>query len=124
LRLSAIAISVLAIAPLVLIRFAFPTFSPSVRVLYVGIIVVGASLFVAAQYYKIVPFLVWNEYFGPLAGKRPLPRVAELYEASEAEVAVRLLGGGGVVLLTGLAIGVLWLVRLGAVLLTAGALVE
>lgn len=124
LQLSAIAISVLALAPLVLVRFAFPTVSPSVRVLYAATLVAGVTLFVAAQYYKIVPFLVWNQYFGPLAGKQPLPRVAELYGAREAEVAVRLLGAGAVVLLAGVGFGIPWLVRSGAALLSAGALVE
>ncbi len=124
LRLSAIAIVVLALVPMVLARFALPGVLPSVRVLYAATIVLGAALFVAAQYYKIVPFLVWNRYFGPLAGKRPLPRVADLYGAREAGVAVWLLGTAGVLLLAGIAARSPWVVRSGAVLLTGGAAVE
>lgn len=124
LRLSAIAVVVLALVPVVLARFALPGVVPSVRVLYAGTIVLGAALFVAAQFYKIVPFLVWNQYFGPLAGKRPLPRVAELYSARQAGVAVWLLGAAGVLLLAGIAIRSPWVVRSGAALLTGGAAVE
>ena len=49
------------------------------------------TLFVAAHYYKIVPFLVWYHRFGPLAGKRPLPRVADLYDERAAYLAAGLL---------------------------------
>lgn len=124
LRLSAIAIVVLALTPVVLTRLALPGAPASARVLYAGTIVLGAALFVAAQFYKIVPFLVWNEHFGPLAGKRPLPRVAELFDAREAGVAVWLLGAAGVVLLAGMALRSPGVFRTGAALLTGGAAVE
>ena len=49
---------------------AFPqTPGPYTGPAYVLVIVLGISLFVAAHYYKIVPFLVWYHRFGPLAGK-------------------------------------------------------
>ncbi len=124
LRLSAIAILFLALVPLMLALLLLPTAPPTVRVLYAGTLVIGTALFVAAQYYKIVPFLVWNQYFGPLAGKRPLPRVADLYRDREAQVAVVLLGAAGVLLLAGVAMGATWLVRTGAATMTGGALIQ
>ncbi|HRP08901.1 MAG TPA: hypothetical protein PLL69_10480, partial [Gemmatimonadales bacterium] len=124
LRLSAIAIMVLAVVPLPLVLLELPAMPASVRVLYAGTLVLGAALFVAAQYYKIVPFLVWNQYFGPLAGKQPLPRVAELFSAREAMVAVWLLSGAGLLLLGGVALRAPWVVRSGATLLAGGAVVE
>ncbi|MBW7932984.1 MAG: hypothetical protein H3C62_05090 [Gemmatimonadaceae bacterium] len=124
LRLSAVAIVVLACAPLVLGRFLFPGASAAVRTLYAAILVLGAALFVAAQYYKIVPFLIWNRYYGPLAGSRPLPRVADLYAAREAMTAIALLAGGAVVALIGIAVASAGAVQASAVLLTSGAAVE
>ena len=124
LRLSAIAIAVLAVAPLPLLLLGLPGLPASVRVLYAGTLVLGAALFVAAQYYKIVPFLVWNQYFGPLAGKQPLPRVADLFNPRVAMVAVWLLTGGGLLLLGGVALRAPLLVRTGAALLAGGAAVE
>lgn len=65
---------------------------PRTAVAYVAALIPGAlSLFVAAHYYKIVPFLVWYHRFGPLAGKRPLPRVADLYDERGASAAAALL---------------------------------
>ena len=91
---------------------------------YVAAIILGFSLFVAAHYYKIVPFLVWFHRFGPLVSERPVPRVAELYSARAASVAGALLTAGfvGVVVATlgGSAAGV----RAGAAVATAGAAVE
>ena len=52
-------------------------------------IVGGLALFVAGHYYKILPFLVWNHRVAPLAGKRPrpLPKIAELFDARIAGIA-------------------------------------
>jgi hypothetical protein len=64
-------------------RFA----SPRLGTAYVLLLVLSISLFVAAHYYKIVPFLVWMDRFGPLAGKRQVPKVGDLYSARWASVA-------------------------------------
>jgi hypothetical protein len=61
---------------------------------YVAAVILGLSLFVAAHYYKIVPFLVWYHRFGPLIGRRPVPTVAELYSARWAGVAAVLMTAG------------------------------
>lgn len=124
LRLSAVAIGLLALAPLALGRLLLPGASATARTTYAGILVLGAVLFVAAQYYKIVPFLIWNRYYGPLAGSRPLPRVADLYAPREALVAISLLAGGAAVVLAGIVVASAALVKTGAGLLTAGAVVE
>ncbi|HEX9105925.1 MAG TPA: hypothetical protein VF832_01825, partial [Longimicrobiales bacterium] len=95
-RLAAAALGLLALAlllaPLALWRgYA----DPRTAVAYVAALIPGAlTLFVAAHYYKIVPFLVWYHHFGPLAGKRPLPRVAELYGERTGNAAAALLVAG------------------------------
>lgn len=81
-----------ALAPIALTRGLA---SPTLLVAYLTAVIVGGfSLFVVAHYYKIVPFLVWYHRFGPLAGKRPVPKVAELYDARLATVAATLLALG------------------------------
>lgn len=91
---------------------------------YVLVLVLAISLFVAAHYYKIVPFLVWYHRFGPLAGKQSVPRVSELYSARWAAGAATLLVLGAVGLTSTVALG--WAVpaRAAAMVLAAGAMVE
>lgn len=91
---------------------------------YVGTLVLGISLFVAGHHYKIVPFLVWYHRFGPLAGSRPLPRVADLFDARAAQLAVVLLAVGSGVLVGAIASGAPAVARVGATCYLAGALVE
>lgn len=124
LRLSAIAIVLFGFAPLFLLRFVTPDASVPYRMLYAGVLVASGALFVSAQYYKIVPFLIWNSYFGPLAGTRKLPRVADLYAAREANVAIALLTLGSVVVLAGIGISVTSVIQAGAAVLALGAVVE
>lgn len=124
LRLSAIAIVLLALTPLALMRLLLPGATASSRVLYIGLAVLGCTLFVAAHYYKIVPFLIWNRYFGPLAGTRPLPRVADLYTAREASIVILLLASGAILVPSGVAATSTNLVRIGAMLLSGGALMQ
>ncbi|MBI2406819.1 MAG: hypothetical protein HYV19_00770 [Gemmatimonadetes bacterium] len=124
LRLSAVAIGLFALAPLALGRLLLPGVTATALTTYAGILVLGAVLFVAAQYYKIVPFLIWNRYYGPLAGTRPLPRVADLYAPREAMIAITLLASGAAVVLAGIVVASVAFIKAGAVLLTAGAVVE
>jgi hypothetical protein len=122
-RLAALALGGLASAlPLAVVVVAGLA-SPRVQVAYVALVLLSVCGFVAAHYYKIVPFLVWNHRFGPLAGTRPLPRVAELYSARVAKVVVTLLAAGTVTFVTAIALGSGLGARLGAVLVAAGALV-
>lgn len=91
---------------------------------YVLLLVLGFALLVTALYYKIVPFLIWYHRFGPLAGRRPVPKVAELYSASWAEIGGLLLTAGvaGLTLCVGLGLG--RLARGTALLFAAGATIE
>jgi hypothetical protein len=75
---------------------------------------------VSALYYKIIPFLVWNTYFGPLAGKRDLPRVADLYPHGMARIAAALLFVGTTVLLVGVMTTAPGMATAGAFGFTAG----
>lgn len=52
---------------------------PHLLVTYFVLLLGAITLFVAAHYYKIVPFLVWNHRYGPFLGKRKVPKVADLY---------------------------------------------
>jgi hypothetical protein len=110
----------LALAPAVL---AFDA-APRIATGYVTVVILGISVFIAAHYYKIVPFLVWYHRFGPLAGKQPVPRVAELYSARTANIAALLLFAGVLVLTGGVLTGGALIARTGALLLLSGASVE
>lgn len=97
--------------------------APRVVTAYIAAAVLGISLFVAAHYYKILPFLVWYHRFGPLAGKRPVPRVAELYRARTAMVAGVLLVNGALGIVVATLLGAGLVARLAAVAYAAGAAV-
>lgn len=98
---------------------------PRLAVAYVAALVVGGfSLFVAALYYKIIPFLVWFHRYGPLAGKRPLPTVAQLFDARWATGATALLAAGAAVLVGAVLAGSGPAARIAAALFAAGALAE
>ncbi len=97
---------------------------PRLATAYVLLVVLAISLFVAAHYYKIVPFLVWYHRYGPLAGKRPLPRVSELYSGRAAGAAAVLLVVGTVGLVAAVAAGAAEPARVAAAVLAAGAGVE
>jgi hypothetical protein len=98
--------------------------SPRLLTVYVAAMVLGLSLFVAAHYYKILPFLVWYHRFGPLAGKRPVPRVAELYDERTALAAAALLVCGAVGLVAATIAGAGALARVAAMVYAAGAAIE
>lgn len=124
LRLAASAMGLLSVALVLAGPVVLGAASPRLATAYVLVLVLGISLFVAAHYYKIVPFLVWYHRFGPLAGKRPVPRVSDLYSARTATAASALLVAGVVTLTGAVAFGIPTAVRIGAVVLTVGVLVE
>jgi hypothetical protein len=95
-----------------------------VAVAYVVVLLLSITLFVAAHYYKIVPFLVWYHRFGPLAGRQPVPRVAELYSARVAGVSVLLLVTGATGFGASVAFGAASGTRVFAAVFLAGVLVE
>ena len=97
---------------------------PRLLTTYFVVLLGAISLFVAGHYYKIVPFLVWNHRFGPLLGKRKVPKVAELYSEKVALADVALLVSGLVGLAIGTYVGSEVLARIAAIVFAAGALLE
>jgi hypothetical protein len=95
-----------------------------IGVAYVASAILAISLFVAAHYYKIVPFLVWYHRFGPLAGRTAVPRVGDLYSARLASLAGVLLVGGAVLLVAAIAAGAPAVARAAALCFAGGALIE
>lgn len=123
-RLAGAALGVLAVG-LVLAAPVLTGGAPArLATAYVTVLVLGISLFVAAHYYKIVPFLVWYHRFGPLAGKRPVPKVADLFSARAATAAGALLLVGTLGLAASVAAGSPSLTRAAAATFLAGATVE
>ncbi|MCC6223635.1 MAG: hypothetical protein IT201_09125 [Thermoleophilia bacterium] len=124
LRLAAVALALLA-AGLVLGLVALSTWAtPRGYTSYVAALLLGLSLFVAAHAYKIVPFLVWYHRFGRLAGRRPVPRVVELYSTRAAWAAAALLAGGAVALVATVAAGQGDAARGAAALFAAGVAIQ
>jgi hypothetical protein len=119
-RLAAIALSLLATTLALGAFVMFFSAPPHVWTGYVGALVLSISLFVAALYYKIVPFLVWLNRFGPLAGKGNVSRVADLYSASTATIAGNLMAIGTAALLLGVVLGSGRLAQGSALVLAAG----
>lgn len=91
---------------------------------YVLLLVLGISMFVAAHHYKILGFLVWLHRFGPLAGRRPVPKVSDLYSARWATVAGTALPVGATALAVGVGIGAPTPARAAALVFAAGAAVQ
>lgn len=123
-RLAAAALALLAFALVPAGAVVMGVAGPRVTTAYVMTAVLAISLFVAAHYYKIVPFLVWYHRFGPLAGRRPIPRVTELYSTRVALAAGACLVAGALVLILAVAAGSAVLALSGAVLFTGGAVTE
>jgi hypothetical protein len=121
----------LAAGALLLLMAAVPLAGPVVigtnrgvlAVAYVMAIILAISLFVVAHYYKIVPFLVWYHRFGPLAGRRPVPRVHDLYSTTLANAAAAALHTGAVLLVLFVGLGMPQPARAAAVLFASGVAV-
>jgi hypothetical protein len=124
-RMAAAALAFLAAGALQGFSLAVTGFrGPHSAVAYVTTLVLGISLFVAAHYYKIVPFLVWYHHFGPVAGRKPVPKVAELYAANAAMAAGTLLTLGAAAVVAATAWGSTALATAGGGAFLAGALIE
>ncbi len=93
---------------------------PHLLTTYFVVLLGSVTLFVAGHYYKIIPFLVWNHRYGPLLGKRKVPKVAELFSQGVAFADAALLVSG----LTGLVVATLiaseTLARIAAIGFAAG----
>jgi hypothetical protein len=123
-RLAAAALVTFALGVVLGWPVLFSVATPRLVTAYIVAVLLGISLFVAAHYYKIVPFLVWYHRFGPLAGKRPVPRVSELYSARLAALAGAGLVTGAVGLIVSIALGAGDAARVAALVLAAGAGIE
>ena len=76
---------------------------PRAATLYIGATILAAlTLFVAGNYYRIVPFLVWSRYVGgtPLAARLPTP--GSLYRIETAACSIVLQALGAAVVLIGI----------------------
>lgn len=123
-RLAAAGLVLLGLGLALAISVILTDVPPRVWTAYVMAMLLGISLFVEALYYKIVPFLVWYHRYGPLAGKKPVPRVGELYSARAANAAGILLFVGAAGTTASVLFGQAAMARIAAVVLVAGVLVE
>ncbi len=122
LRLAGSGLTLLAFAMLLGPVFAVQGLAtPRLATAYVAALLVAITLFIAGHYYKILPFLIWFHRFGPLVGKRQVPRVAELYRAEPANVAAATLGIGGAGIIIGILFGSAAGVRAASLLFLVGA---
>jgi hypothetical protein len=92
-------------------------------VAYVSAAVLGITLFIVAHYYRIVPFLVWYHRFGPLAGRRAVPGVHDLYSGRLANTAGVALFASALGVIAGVALGSATYAQGAAVILLAGVLI-
>lgn len=123
-RLAAAGLALLMLALLVSWPVVFGLAAARLAVGYVMAVILGMSLFVAAHHYRIVPFLVWYHRFGPLAGKRAVPRVNELYSAGTARAAAVAQALGALTLIAAVMAGSALAARLTATVLLTGVLIQ
>jgi hypothetical protein len=123
-RLAAVGLSILGLGVVLAAPVMLSLATARLMTAYVMAVLLGISLFVAAHYYKIVPFLVWYHRFGPLAGRQPVPRVNELYSSRLATVAAGALATGAAALIGGVALGSVVVARTGALMLAGGVTIE
>lgn len=79
---------------------------------------VGQSI--VGYLYKIVPFLIWQTRFGPLAGRQKVPLMRDLIHERWARASFWLINGGLPLAALALAAGWVWPLRLGGAVLGLG----
>jgi hypothetical protein len=73
--------------------------------------------------YKIVPFLVWQQQYGPLVGKQKVPLMREMIHERLAWIGWWLVNGGLIMLiLASLLHAELWIMQIASVILAGGCL--
>lgn len=80
------------------------------------------SLTIVGMMLKIIPFLVWYRIYSPLAGRAPVPTLAQLGWPAAEGLAYALLTAGVAALAAALAVGHARLIGAAGVILAAGAL--
>jgi hypothetical protein len=80
------------------------------------------SLTIVGMMLKIIPFLVWYRIYSPLAGRAPVPTLAQLGWPAAEGLAYALLTGGVAALAAALAAGHARLIGAAGLILAAGAL--
>jgi hypothetical protein len=80
------------------------------------------SLTIAGMMLKIVPFLVWYRAYGAQAGRRPVPRLADLGWPAGERTAYALLTSGMIALAIGAAAGDAAAITTGGILVATGGL--
>ena len=80
------------------------------------------SLTIVGMMLKIIPFLVWYRVYSPLAGRAPVPTLAQLGWPAAEGLAYALLTGGTAALAAALATGHAPLIGAAGTILAAGAL--
>ena len=123
-KLAAAGLAMLVLATAIAPFFvAAGTSAPGLATGYVTAAIGAITLFVAGHYYRIVPFLVWFHRFGPLVGKREVPRVADLYRTGPASAAMALLATGTALLTLAPFLNAAAIAFTGAALFATGAVI-
>src|SRR5262249_59753575 len=98
LRFLAVGAAYMAIATGLGLALAFDVIGGPRWALAYGVVILGgwASLTIVGMMLKIVPFLVWYRVYAPLAGRTPVPGLADLrWPATETVAFIALTGGIG-----------------------------
>src|SRR5262249_32798635 len=114
----------LAVATLMGLGFALDVLGGPRLGLAYAVLVLGGwiSLTIVGMMLKIVPFLVWYRVYAPLAGRTPVPALAERSRPGLERWADILVGPGGAGLAVAVAAGGVGWIRAAGVVVAAGAL--
>jgi hypothetical protein len=117
------AVYLAAAAPLG-VALAFDVVSGPRWALAYGVVVLGgwASLTIVGMMLKIVPFLVWYRVYSPLAGRAPVPSLADLRWPTTEAVAFVALTAGVAALAVSVGVGHAAAIRAAAALVLVGVL--
>jgi hypothetical protein len=124
-RLAALALGVISVALVMVWPVILRQATANFIVAYILCVVLGISLFVAAHYYKIIPFLVWFHRYSSTAGREGgVRRVGDLFSASVAFTAAGFLVAGVILMTTAVTLGSPVVARVGAIVFGTGAVVQ
>jgi hypothetical protein len=124
LRLMLAGAAFLPLASLLGLGFALDVLrGPRLGLAYAVVVLGGwVSLTIAGMMLKIAPFLVWYRVYAPLAGRAPVPALAELSWPAAERAAWALLTGGTLALALSVVAGDAAWIRASGLMLGAGAL--